>query len=241
MSFNDSDFIKIEYSAWRKADNQLVYTTDQNKAKEGDIYNENTKYGPQLVVLGRSEIIKGLEQALRGMELNQAKRIDLEPAQAFGERDPNLVKVMSLSDFKSRDISPYPGMQLDLDGVTATVRSVTSGRVMVDANHPLAGESLTYEVKVVSKIDKDEDKIVALSDSYSLKPTSVRIENRIANIEFGSEIDKNSDYLVNKSSFVKALLKYMDGIEKVDVKEEYTREKKEKKEESKEKKEENKK
>ncbi len=224
MSFKDGDFIRIEYSAWRVADNKLVYTTDEKAAKEAGVYFETSKYGPQLVVVGKSQIIKGLDSAIRGMSLNEKKKVELDPEQAFGTRDQELVKVMSLSDFKSRNMNPYPGMQLDLDGVIATVKSVNSGRVLVDANHPLAGEKLIYEVKVIAKIDKEEEKVSALAESYSLKPVSVKLEGKNVNVEFDAKTEKNSDYFINKTTFIDALLRYMENFEKVYVKEEYTKE-----------------
>ena len=63
MGFKDGDFVKIEYTAWRAADEQIVYTTDENKAKESGVHYDNSKYGPQLVVVGKSNVIKGLYEA----------------------------------------------------------------------------------------------------------------------------------------------------------------------------------
>ncbi|MDE1828343.1 MAG: peptidylprolyl isomerase [Candidatus Micrarchaeota archaeon] len=234
MSLKDGDFVKIEYTAWRAADKQIVYTTDEKKAKESGVYYENSKYGPQLVVIGKSGIIKGLYETLKGMNVSELKKVELEPTQTFGERDNNLVRVMPIADFRARNMEPYPGMQLDLDGVIATVKSVNSGRVMVDANHPLAGEKLIYEVKVVSKVEKEEDKVKELADSFSLRPKAIKIEGKNVMVEIGAEVEKNSDYFVNKSTFVNNLLRDMEGVEKVEVREEYTREKKDKKEEKKE-------
>ncbi|MDE1850741.1 MAG: peptidylprolyl isomerase [Candidatus Micrarchaeota archaeon] len=230
MSLKDGDFVKIEYTAWRAADKQIVYTTDEKKAKESGVYYENSKYGPQLVVIGRSGIIKGLYETLKGMNVAELKKVELEPTQTFGERDNNLVRVMPIADFRARNMEPYPGMQLDLDGVIATVKSVNSGRVMVDANHPLAGEKLIYEVKVVSKVEKEEDKVKELADSFSLKSKSIKIDGKNVVVEVGTDVEKNSDYFVNKSTFVNNLLRDMENVEKVEIREEYSREKKDKKE-----------
>ncbi|MDE1869513.1 MAG: peptidylprolyl isomerase [Candidatus Micrarchaeota archaeon] len=226
MSFKDGDFVKIEYTAWRAADNHVVYTTDEKSAKDNGVYYENNKYGPQLVVVGKSNIIKGLADELKKMEMNVQKKVEIEPINAFGERDSQLVRVMPISDFRARNMEPYVGMQLDLDGTVATIKSVNSGRVMVDANHPLAGEKIIYEVKVVSKIEKDDEKVKELAESFALKPKVAKVEGKNAIVEIGSETDKNSEYFVNKSSFVNALLRDMDHIEKVEIKEDYVREKK---------------
>lgn len=229
MSFKDGDFVKIEYTALRAADQRIVYTTDEKKAKDNGVHYENNRYGPQLVVIGKSNIIKGLAEELKNMNVSESKKLEIEPAKAFGERDSQLVRVMPISDFRARNMEPYPGMQLDLDGITATVKSVNSGRVMVDANHPLAGEKLIYEVKIISKIEKDDEKVKELAESFALKPKSVKIEGKKVELEVGSEVDKNSEYFVNKSSFVNSLLRDMDQVERIEIKEEYVRAKEEKK------------
>lgn len=231
MSFKDGDFVKIEYTALRAADQRVVYSTDEKKAKESGVHYDNNRYGPQLIVIGRSNIIKGLADELKNLNVGDNKKLEIEPAKAFGERDSQLVKVMPISDFRARNMEPYPGMQLDLDGITATVKSVNSGRVMVDANHPLAGEKLIYEVKVISKIDKDEDKVKELAESFALKPKSVKISGKKVELEVGSEVDKNSEYFVNKSSFVNSLLRDMDQVDNVEIKEEYIRAKEQPKKE----------
>ncbi|MDE1846397.1 MAG: peptidylprolyl isomerase [Candidatus Micrarchaeota archaeon] len=231
MSFKDGDFVKIEYTAVRTADQHVVYTTDEKKAKENGVYYENNKYGPQLIVVGKSNIIKGLADEIKNMSVGEQKKVEIEAGKAFGERDSQLVRVMPISAFRARDMEPYVGMQLDLDGTVATVKSVNSGRVLVDANHPLAGEKLMYDVKVVSKIESDNDKVKELAESFALKPKSAKVEGKNVVLEIGSDVDKNSEYFVNKSSFVNSLLRDMDHIEKVEIKEDYVREKKSEKKE----------
>ena len=226
MAFKEGDFVKVEYTAKHAADNSVVYTTDESIAKKNNIFEEERRYGPQLMVIGKRKLIKGLDDAIKDMNLNQERKLELEPKDAFGERNPDLVRVMSLSDFKKRDIDPYPGMRLDIDGGVATVKSVNSGRVVVDANHPLAGEKLIYEIRVVSKIDGTKEKIEALAEEASLKPSEVRVDGSTATILFGAEIEKNSDYLINKAGFAESVLRDMDEISKLHVNEEYVRKEK---------------
>ncbi|MGC8586884.1 MAG: FKBP-type peptidyl-prolyl cis-trans isomerase [Candidatus Micrarchaeia archaeon] len=226
MAFKEGDFLKVEYSMWRAADNSLLYTTDKQLAEKSNIYSSEAKYTPQLVVVGKGSVVKGVDAALRKMELNKTERIELEPKDAFGERDPELVRVMPLSDLRSRDINPYPGMRLNLDGVVATVRSINSGRVLVDANHELAGEKLIYELKVVEKIEGDKAKVEALAESYSIKAASVSVENGAATLAVSEEVDKeSSDYFVNKNMFLEALFKYIEGIKRIEIRETYSRDK----------------
>ncbi len=230
MSFNDGDFVKIEYSAWRLADGKMIYTTSRKLAEENDIYDKERLYVPQLVIIGKGSVIKGVENAVRTMGANETRSVELEPRDAFGDKNPDLVKVMPLSDFKKRDLSPYPGMQLDIDNMVAVVKSVNSGRVVVDANHPLAGEKLKYEIRLVAKLDKDDEKARALAEAFTLAPDSVAISGGQMNVKFGDKVVKNSRFMVNKSDFVNATLQYMPHIERVVVEEDYVKPKEGKKE-----------
>lgn len=223
VSFNNGDFIKVEYSAWRASDGAMVYTTQKDVAEKNGIYNKDRAYSPSLVIIGKHTVIKGLESAIREMGIGESRKVDVSAEDAFGERNPDLVRVMHASDFKKRDIDPRPGMQIDLDGTVAVITAVNSGRVTVDANHPLAGERLTYEVKVVSKVDKEDERIAALAEMSGLRADSVKTENNTAELLFKEDIEKNADYFVNKTATVNAILEYMPGIRRVVIREEYAR------------------
>src|SRR5271155_2192434 len=122
MVFKDGDFLEVEYSAWTVADNGLISTTDEKKAKDGNIYDEHMRYGPILVVIGSNSVIKGLDKALRDMTLNDTKKLTFKPEEAFGDRAPELVRVMPIAEFRKRDMDPYPGMQVNIDNATAIVK-----------------------------------------------------------------------------------------------------------------------
>lgn len=223
MSFKDGDFVRIEYTARRSTDNSLVYTTIEKVAKDAEVFNAETKYGPQLIVIGKNNAIKGVENAVKAMSVGESKKVEIEPKDAFGERDEGLVNVMRLSDFRERDMDPQPGMQINIDGSIATVKSVNSGRVVVDLNHPLAGEKLLYEIKVLEKIDADIERVKAIAEHYSLKPDAVTMHEKAVKITFGDKIEKNADFLVNKTTLAEAVLRYMPHVEKVVTEEEYAR------------------
>lgn len=223
MSFKDGDFVRIDYTARRATDNSLFFTTMEKVAKDAKVENPDVKYGPQLIVFGKNNAIKGVENAVKGMSVGETRKVELEPKDAFGERDEGLVNIMRVSDFREKDMDPVPGMQVNIDGNIATVKSVNSGRVVVDLNHPLAGEKLVYEIKVLDKIDADPEKVKAIADHYSLKPDEVSVNGKVAKITFGTKVEKNADFLVNKATLAEAVLRYMENIEKVVAEEEYAR------------------
>jgi FKBP-type peptidyl-prolyl cis-trans isomerase 2 len=221
MSFKDGDFLEVEYSAWSGADNSLISTTDEKKAKEANIFEKDVHYGPVLVVLGSNRVIKGLDRSLREMAPNEQKRFTFKPDEAFGERIPDLVRVMPLAEFRKHDIDPYPGLKVNLDNATAIVKSVNSGRVIVDANHPYAGQEITYEIKVVKHLTSEKDKVKALGKTYNVEPSSVEVKEKTLEMTFNNSVKKNSDYFIGKANLIASVFSYLKEFESVKVEEEY--------------------
>ncbi len=226
MPFTNGDFVTIDYTARRASDKSIVYTTMEKTAKDEEVFDAESKYGPQLVVIGKNNAIKGVEDTVKSMNAGQQKTVEIEPKDAFGERSEDLVRVMKLSDFRERDINPVPGMRVNIDGTAVTVKSVNSARVVVDANHPLAGEKLTYEITVVKKLDSDKDKVDAIAEMYALKPDQAQSEKTAVKVVFGEKINKDADYFINKSAMVSAIFRLMDEVKGVSVEEKYSREEK---------------
>jgi FKBP-type peptidyl-prolyl cis-trans isomerase 2 len=232
MAFKDGDFVEIEYTVWDTANNNVISTTSAERAKKAEIFNDKMQYGPVLVILGSAGVIKGLNRELKNLEVGDEKKFNLKPEEAFGNRSEDLVRVMPLSEFKSRDVNPYPGLQINLDNVTAIVKSVNSGRVVVDANHPYAGKDVTYEVKVVKHLTSDSEKVDSLSKSYGVKPTQVTAAPDRLEIFYDNGVSKNADYFIGRANLIASVFAHIKDIRTVNVKEEYLRpeENKEKKE-----------
>ncbi|MEM4389130.1 MAG: peptidylprolyl isomerase [Candidatus Micrarchaeia archaeon] len=217
------DFIKIEYTGRTVSDNRVFDTTSAEVAKKEGIFDEKARYAPGLVVVGMGTVIKGLDEVLEGMEVGESKKVEVPPDKAFGRRDPNLVRVLPESEFKRRGIEPYPGQLVSIDNAMAVVKSVSSGRVMVDFNHLLAGETLSYEVKVVEKLTSLEQKINALLENNELRG-KVKVDGNVVEVTFPAEIKKDADFLINKASFVANALRLLPEVESIRVIEEYARE-----------------
>lgn len=231
----DGDFIKIEFVG-KKATGEVFDTNLEDKAKEANIHEPSAKYGPSLVVLGKGEIIKGLENAIGEMEVGDSRTVEIMPENAFGERKPELVRVMPLSEFRKRDMDPYPGMPLQLDNVTAIVKSVTSGRVMVDLNHPLAGHKVVYDVKLSEIVEGVDRKAMALMEHIDMQG-NVTVSGEEVHVHFGPEISKDSNYLMKKAALAERILAHMPEVKRVKFEEIYERKDEEKPEPAEEKKE----
>ena len=116
-------------------------------------------------------IMYGIEEAIQKAQLGKSEEFTIAPGKAFGNKEPKLVRMMHDKDFARQNIKPVPGMVVSLDNMMATVKSVTSGRVMVDFNHPLAGEKVVYSLKVVEVISDNVKKIEAMLSSVGVKGT----------------------------------------------------------------------
>ena len=163
MGFKDGDFILIEYTVRVKETGNIVDTTNEELAKKENIYESGRIYGPVLIVIGKGWINKVVEDALREMNVGEEKTIEVPPEKAFGQRDPSKVKTFSLREFRRRNINVKVGDVLDFGGVKGVVKSISGGRVVIDFNHPLAGKTLLYKVKVVAKLEDIKEKIKALA------------------------------------------------------------------------------
>lgn len=162
MPIEKGDFILIDYTAKIKETDAIFDTSLQEVAKQAKIYRENTLYEPMLVVVGEGWVLRGLDEKLPGLEIGQKTVVEIPPERAFGLRDPGKIKLLPLKRFKDQKISPSPGMEIEVDGKLATVRSVGAGRVQVDFNPPLAGRTLIYEVEVKQVFQPPEEKAKAL-------------------------------------------------------------------------------
>ncbi len=160
------DVVKLHYTGRVKGTNEVFDTTYEDVAKEAGIYSEKEVYGPVPIAIGGGHVVKGLDHRLEGLEVGEEYTIEVPPAEGFGRRDPKLIKVYSLGQFRRQGLRPYPGMEVKIRGggreMRGRVITVSGGRVRVDFNHPLAGRTLVYEVKIVEKIDDPIAKVKAM-------------------------------------------------------------------------------
>ena len=162
MPFNKSDFIIVDYTGKVKETGEVFDTTSQETAKESKLYKEGDIYEPRLVVVGENWVLKALEEALTTFKLNKTETVEIPPEKAFGNRDPEKVKLVPIKRLAARGITPRLGAQIEYDKRLATVRTMGSGRVTLDFNPPLAGKTLVYEVTIPKQLKTPEEKISAL-------------------------------------------------------------------------------
>ncbi len=214
-----AEFVKIDFTA--KADGKVFDTTIAEVAKKENIYSDKIKYEPLPVIVGDGQVIPGLEEALKGMKKGEEKTVKIPPEKAFGKRDPSLITVVPESVFKKNNITPVPGMPVEVEGRRARVLSVSSGRVQIDFNHELAGKEVEYWVKVVEKAETDDDKVKIMAELAfpGVKP-SWKIEGDVLEITLPEEARKLGSLDVRKALFAELVKKHLKK-KKVRIVEEY--------------------
>jgi FKBP-type peptidyl-prolyl cis-trans isomerase SlyD len=123
---------------------------------------EDSEGRPLVYLHGHRQIVPGLERALRGMTVGQTAKVKISPAEGFGEYDPLLVFEVP-AERLGNEIPPV-GALLEMDnpnGANYRARVIKSGQaeVTVDANHPLAGVHLVWEVEVASIRRAEADEV----------------------------------------------------------------------------------
>jgi peptidylprolyl isomerase len=120
---------------------------------DGSIFDSTEGMAPFEFTLGTGETIPGFEDGVLGMQVGEVKKLTIPAAEAYGEYMDDLVVPVPKTDFPA-DLEPEVGMELtagDPNGeeMLLTVLEILDDVVIVDANHPLAGEDLTFEITLV--------------------------------------------------------------------------------------------
>ncbi|MBT7903045.1 peptidylprolyl isomerase [Candidatus Woesearchaeota archaeon] len=208
------DFVEIEYTGSIKEGGLVFDSTSEEESKNAGTYNPKMIYGPVKICIGQKQVIPGLDEVLDGADENQESQITIKAENAFGKKDSKLLKLMPASKFKSQQINPMPGLQLNIDGMMATIRSVSGGRVVVDFNHPLSGKEVFYKYKILKKITDPKEKVkgyLALILSAKENQIQVSITDSKAEITLTKEIPQ--EFLTEQKNKIIELIPEIKEIE----------------------------
>jgi peptidylprolyl isomerase len=159
MAIKSGDFVLIDYILKVKDTGEIFDITMEDQAKANNAYAPDQIYEPRLVAVGQGWTIKGIDEALVGMEEGAEKEFEIPPEKAFGERDPAKVRIVPARDLTRQGVTPKAGARIEVGGSLATIRSVGSGRVTIDFNHPLAGRALLAKLYVRKVVEDQAEKI----------------------------------------------------------------------------------
>ncbi len=129
---------------------------------QGEVLDSSEGREPLSYLEGAQNIIPGLENALVSLQQGDSLKVSVEPQDAYGERHDHLVQSVPRSAFEGVD-EVLPGMQFHAETPNGLqviqVVGVDGDSVTIDANHPLAGERLHFDVEIVNARDASEEEI----------------------------------------------------------------------------------
>ena len=219
MPVKNGDFILANYTLRVKETGETVGTTLESIAKEKKLYRGEERYEPFFIIVGEGWVPKGLDEALTNLEIGVATTVELPPDKGYGVRDPKKVRLVPLRKFAGEGVTPVPGLQVNIDGKTAQVRSVGAGRVQVDYNHPFAGKTLIYDITLERMIEAEDEKVRNLVhkriSSVDQQKFSIKIENGKLQVEVPEEAFFLEGLQVAKRTLTADVEKYLPKIETV--------------------------
>lgn len=150
--------------------------------------------GQKIILEGTGSVFKKVEDKLKGLKVGDDFKLVLEPADAYGVRKQELLRIISSKDFKENKITPFVGLQINADGRIGTVKAVSSGRVMVDFNSPFADHKIEvyYKLKGLPKGDEKIKAFVSALAGDKVKETKIDKKNNVVKVTFAKENENNS-------------------------------------------------
>lgn len=137
MAAKDGDTVRVHYTG---------------KLDDGEVFDSSRDREPIQFTVGSGQVIPGFETAIVGMEPGQERRVTIPAKDAYGPHRQENVVTVGHDQFPD-EISPEVGQQLQMtqggQAFRVTVTGVSDDGVQLDANHPLAGRDLTFDLELV--------------------------------------------------------------------------------------------
>ncbi|MFN0108429.1 MAG: peptidylprolyl isomerase [Blastocatellia bacterium] len=123
------------------------------KFDDGQVFDTSEGNEPLGFTVGAGHVIPGFDAALVGMQVGETKTVVIPADQAYGERMEELVQTISRDQFNLGDMEPELGLAIEMQtpqgSIPLVITELTDTAVTLDANHPLAGEELHFDLKLV--------------------------------------------------------------------------------------------
>lgn len=154
MAITAGDTVSVEFTG-RLDDGTVFDTSRESVAKETGLAaaQPDREYNPLTIEVGKERVIEGLEEALIGLEKGKTQTVRVPPEKAYGQRTEDRVRKYDAEEFKDmvRGEIPEEGAYIETqDGSLGEIEHVDEETVRVDFNHELAGETLEFDIEVLS-------------------------------------------------------------------------------------------
>ena len=141
MSVQSGDTIKIHY---------------HGRLSDGSTFDSSEGRSPLEFTVGSGSVIKGFDDGVQGMKVGDKKTIEIPFLEAYGPEDPTMIIEFPVERLPA-DLKPEIGMQLNMNNASGeqfpvTITDITEQNIILNANHPLAGKDLIFDLELVEII-----------------------------------------------------------------------------------------
>ncbi len=188
-AIKENDFIELDYTGKAADSGEVFDTTSAETAKQAGIFDEHMAYESAVICVGKRHLLAGLDKQLVGKETGKNYIFKIPTDEGFGRKNGKLIQLVSTAKFRQQNMTPFPGMQVNIDGIVGTVKAVTGGRTIVDFNHPLSGRDLEYTVFVKRVVADLSEKVKAVLRLIGINANAVSVSVADGNLtlEFPQE------------------------------------------------------
>jgi peptidylprolyl isomerase len=146
MEAKNGDRVKVHYTL---------------KDSNGEVIESSRDTLPIEFIIGEGKVIPGFEKGIAGMKVNEKKTVNLPPEEGYGPRSKDKVFEFSRKnapgDFDPRIGSTIQMHRPDGKAIVVTILGKTDNGFIMDANHPLAGKELTFDLELIEIVDNNKD------------------------------------------------------------------------------------
>ncbi len=133
--------------------NDKVKVHYTGKLVNGEIFDSSRQREPLEFVVGGGQMIPGFDKAVQGLEVSEIVEVTIPSDEAYGDRDDNMIQEIPRTQLPE-DLKPSVGQTLMATNETGqqtqvVIKEVSDAAITIDANHPLAGEDLVFEIELV--------------------------------------------------------------------------------------------
>ena len=181
------DLVRLDYDLWAESGGRtdLVDTTHEEVAQQANVPKlEGRTWGPRPHQVGGEYFPAAIETSLVGVKVGDSVEREYAPAEAFGERDPNLIELFSmhqierLPEMRREDAHLDVGTILTIEGRRGRVVTLTAARVRVDFNPPYAGRKVRGKFTVTERISDPVEQARAIVEMQYGRANEFTIESR---------------------------------------------------------------
>ncbi|MDC0183732.1 MAG: peptidylprolyl isomerase [Candidatus Thalassarchaeaceae archaeon] len=206
--------VHIDYDLYNADSGDIIETTREEVAKEHEVFQEGRTYEPMITVIGDGRLIGGFEAHLSEADAETEYTFDIEPTEAYGERDASLVETISQNVLMRSVRDPNMlaiGAPVEIGGRNGVLQMLRAGRARIDYNHPLAGTTLRYTYTIIKVVEDRAERVATLLQMNTGRSDfEVEFEGEDVTITLPDSIAYDQNWAYAKFSLVRALREHLE-------------------------------